>query len=118
MVGNLAGLGLADVERMRLALENSPDLGRDGAGLERLAIVFQNLVADGVAGLGAQKTRELARGVHFHADGTLAIFENVDRFFLMERKQILEVKLIGTDSRGIQLLDSFANHPGGGTPAD
>src|SRR5437016_3505006 len=118
MVGNLAGLGLADVERMRLALENSPDLSRDGSGLERLAIVFQDLVADGVARLSAQKTCELARGVHFHADGALATFENVDRFFLMERKQILEVKLIGTYSRGIQLLDSFANHPSGRTPAD
>src|ERR1700752_3675531 len=53
MVGNFTGFGLADVERVRLALENSANLSGDGRGLERLAIVLQNLVADGVAGLGA-----------------------------------------------------------------
>src|SRR5437879_9118186 len=118
MVGNFAGLGLAYVERVRLAFEDGANLSGDGAGLKRLAIVFQNLVGDGVAGLSAQVPRKLPRGVHFHADGALAIFENVARFFLMEWKQILEVKLIGPCSRGVQLLDGLANHACGRSPAE
>src|SRR5437879_12320241 len=102
MVGNFAGLGLAYVERVRLAFEDGANLSGDGAGLERLAIVFQNLVGDGVAGLSAQVPRKLPRGVHFHADGALAVLENVNGFLAVERKQILEMKLIGADSRGIQ----------------
>src|SRR5438132_5531108 len=118
MVGNFAGLGLAYVVRVRLAFEERANLSGDGAGLKRLAIVFQNLVGDGVAGLSAQVPCKLPRGVHFHADGALAVLENVNGFLAVERKQILEMELIGADSRGIQLFDRFTNHACGGSPAD
>src|SRR5437879_6519320 len=62
--------------------------------------------------------RELAGGVHFDANGALAILEDVHRFLLVEWKQVLEMKLIGANARGIQLLDGFADDAGGGTPAD
>src|SRR5438874_1441565 len=118
VISDLARFGLADIQRMRLALQKGPYLSRDGARFERLAIVFQDFVIDGVAGFRAQVAGELARGVHFHADGALAFLENVDRFLLMEREEILEMKLIGADTRGVQLLDGFANDASGGAPAD
>ncbi len=80
---------------MRLALEKGADLRGDAGGLERLAVVLQNLVADGVAGLGAQMPRKLSGGVHFHADGALAVLENFGGFLAVERQQILEMELIG-----------------------
>src|SRR5579862_1660886 len=118
VISNLARFGLADVKRARLALEDAANLSGNCARLERFAVVFQNFVVDGVARFGAQVAGELAGTVHFHADRVLTLLENVDRFFLVERKQILEMELIGADSRGIQLLDGFANHALGGTPAD
>ncbi len=112
MIGYFASFRLSDVERVRLAFENRANPGSNGGRLKRLAIIFEDFVADGMTGFGAEMTSELAGGVHLHTYGALAILEDFNRFFLMERKQIFKVKLICGDPGGIELLDGFANYAG------
>ena len=61
----------------------------DGAGLERLAVVLQDLVVDGVAGFRPQMARELAGGIHLDADGALAVLEDFDGFRLWNGSRYL-----------------------------
>ncbi len=103
---------------MRLALQNGAHLGGNACRLEWLAVVLQDLIAHGVAGFRAQVASELSGGIHLHADGALALLEDVAGLFGVEGKQILEVQLIRPNSGGIQLLHGLANHALGGTPAD
>src|SRR2546426_11883721 len=100
VVGYFAGLFERNVQAGGLAGHDPFHFLGDDARFERLPVVLEDARVDADAGLGAQETRELARVIPFDPDQHFRSSENGLHFASVERVQILDVELVGSDPLG------------------
>ena len=118
MISHLAGLGLENSQVLRFTRHDGLDPLTDIGRLERLTIVSPEQVVAAKAGLGSQVPPELSCVVDLDDDGRLAGAENLQGLLGVERVEVFEMELIGSDSGGIELSGCLVDHAPGGAPAD
>src|SRR5581483_7783824 len=105
VICDLAGLICGNRERALATFKYGLHLLDNVVRLERLAVIFKDVVVNGVAGFGAQVAGKLSSGVQLHTDSALAITQNGSGLATVERQQIFEVQLIRDDAECRELRD-------------
>src|SRR5262249_45367556 len=105
VIGHLSGLFFGYVGRYFLTGKQRLHLLDYVMRLKRLAVILQDLVIDRHTRFRPQVPSELPGVVSFDTDGLLAFAQDPGCLLRVERRQVLEVKLIGLNPLGSQQRD-------------